>query len=72
MGSFTIGTVATTAASLIFIALLADGNAALGKYFLKLVEAFAIKFWWEVVLNRKFSKNLPIARVMEVLGGCTL
>lgn len=44
MGSFAIGTVAATAASLIFMALLASGNAALGKYFLKLVEAFAIKF----------------------------
>lgn len=39
MGSFAIG----TATSLIFMALLASGNAALGKYFLKL-EAFAIKF----------------------------
>lgn len=48
MGSFAIGTAAATAASLIFMALLASGDAALGKYFLKLVEAFAIKFRWEL------------------------
>lgn len=42
MGSFAIGTaVAATAASLIFTALLASGDAALGKYFLKLVEALS-------------------------------
>lgn len=43
MGSFTIGTVAAAAASLIFMALLASGNAVSSKYFLTLVEAFAIK-----------------------------
>lgn len=52
MGSFAIGTAAATAASVIFMALLASGDAALGKYFLKLLVAFAIKFRWELALNR--------------------
>lgn len=70
MGSFAIGTVAATAASLIFTALLASGNAALGKYFLKLIEAFAIMdwFWWEFALKIKFSiKIFLIAHVTKEL-----
>lgn len=48
MGSFAIGTVAATAASLIFTALLASGDAALGKFFLKLEPRgfYVIMFWW--------------------------
>lgn len=65
MGSFAIGTVAAT--SLIFMALLASGSAALGKYFLKLVEAFAIEFWWEFYCRIEFYKSLPIAHMMKVL-----